>query len=151
MGVGAAVATTLFSDRLAEAVGRKRSQLVVGLDPRPELLPVELRGEALLGRAEAAAACTRFCCGIIDAVGPYVVAVKPQLAFFEALGADGARAFEEVCGYARGAGLFCVVKTSNAAGELQDVALLDERPLWQHVARLVGDWGEELVGECGLS
>jgi orotidine-5'-phosphate decarboxylase len=210
--VGSAVATTLFSDRLAQAVGRKRSQLVVGLDPRPELLPVELRGEAVLGRAEAAAACTRFCCGIIDAVGPYVVGVKPQLAFFEALGADGARAFEEVCGFAReagllvladgkrgdipstarayaaaylerrngqtpvadaltvnpfvgadslepflaacrreGAGLFCVVKTSNAAAELQDVALLDGRPLWQHVARLVGDWGEDLVGECGLS
>ena len=212
MEVGSAVATTLFSDRLAQAVGRKRSQLVVGLDPRPELLPVELRGEAVLGRPEAAAACARFCCGIIDAVGPYVVAVKPQLAFFEALGADGARAFEEVCEFAREAGLvviadgkrgdipstarayaaaylerregrppiadaltvnpfvgadaiepflaacrresagiFCVVKTSNAAGELQDVALLDERPLWQHVARLVGDWGEELVGECGLS
>jgi orotidine-5'-phosphate decarboxylase len=211
MEVRAAVATTLFSDRLAEAVGRKRSQLVVGLDPRPELLPVELRGEAVLGRAEAAAACTRFCCGIIDAVGPYVVAVKPQLAFFEALGADGARSFEEVCEFAReagllvladgkrgdipstarayaaaylehredrppvadaltvnpfvgadalepflaacrrdGAGIFCVVRTSNA-GELQDVALLDERPLWQHVARLVGDWGEDLVGECGLS
>jgi hypothetical protein len=38
----AAVATTNFADRLAEAVERKRSQLVVGLDPRPDLLPVEL-------------------------------------------------------------------------------------------------------------
>src|SRR5438874_1598450 len=108
MELGAAVATTLFSDRLAESVGRKRSQLVVGLDPRPELLPVELRGEAVLGRAEAAAACTRFCCGIIDAVGPYVVAVKPQLAFFEALGADGVRAFEQTCEYARSAGLLVI-------------------------------------------
>ena len=41
-----------WADRLAEAIGRKRSQLVVGLDPRLDLLPVELRGEAL-GRAEA--------------------------------------------------------------------------------------------------
>jgi orotidine-5'-phosphate decarboxylase len=212
MEAGAAVSTTLFADRLADAVGRKRSQLVVGLDPRPELLPVELRGEAVLGRAEAASACTRFCCGIVDSVGPYVVGVKPQLAFFEALGADGARSLEEVCEFAReagllviadgkrgdipstarayasaylegregrppladaltvnpflgedalepflaacrrdGAGVFCVVKTSNAAAELQDVALSDGRPLWQHVARFVGDWGEELVGECGLS
>ena len=38
-----------FSDRVAEAVERKRSQLVVGLDPRIDLLPVELRGEAVLG------------------------------------------------------------------------------------------------------
>jgi hypothetical protein len=36
----ATVATTHFADRLAEAVERKRSQLVVGLDPRPDLLPV---------------------------------------------------------------------------------------------------------------
>ena len=35
-----------FGDRLAEAVERKRSQLLVGLDPMPELLPVELAGEA---------------------------------------------------------------------------------------------------------
>src|ERR671938_325883 len=87
-----AVATAPFADRLAREVERKRSQLVVGLDPRPELLPVELRGEATLGREGAAAA-------------PYVVGVKPQLAFFEALGPDGLRVFEEVCAYARAAGL----------------------------------------------
>jgi orotidine-5'-phosphate decarboxylase len=101
----AAVATTNFADRLAEGVERKRSQLVVGLDPRPDLLPVELRGEAYLGRREAADACSRFCRGLVDAVAPYVVAVKPQIAFFEALGSDGIRAFEEVCAYSRSAGL----------------------------------------------
>ncbi len=99
------VATTHFADRLAEAVERKRSQLVVGLDPRPDLLPVELRGDVHLGRQAAAAACARFCCGLVDAVAPYVVGVKPQVAFFEALGADGLRALEEVCAYSRSAGL----------------------------------------------
>jgi hypothetical protein len=49
--------TPNFADRLAEAVARKRSQLVVGLDPRLDVLPVELRGEAVLGRAAAASAC----------------------------------------------------------------------------------------------
>src|SRR5918911_2853911 len=101
-------ATASFGDRLAEAVERKRSQLVVGLDPRPDLLPVELRGDAHLGREQAADACARFCRGVADAVSPYVVAVKPQLAFFEALGADGARAFEEVCAYARAAELLVI-------------------------------------------
>jgi orotidine-5'-phosphate decarboxylase len=200
---------TSFGDRLAEAIQRKRTQLVVGLDPLPELLPVELVGDAHEGRERAAAACARFCCGIVDAVAPYAVAVKPQLAFFEALGADGMRAFEEVCAYSRsagllviadakrgdigstarayataylegeppladamtvspylgrdslepllgacrrqGAGLFCLVKTSNEGGEIQDLALSDGRPLWQHVALLVGEWGEDLVGEAGLS
>jgi orotidine-5'-phosphate decarboxylase len=104
----ASVATATFADRLAEAVERKRSQLVVGLDPRLDLLPVELRGESVLGRGEAANAVARFCCGIVDAVGPYVVAVKPQVAFFEALGADGIGALERVCGYARAAGLLVI-------------------------------------------
>ena len=99
------VATTLFGDRLAEAVERKRSQLLVGLDPRPDLLPVELVGDVQYDRAAAANGCARFCRGIVDAVAPYVVGVKPQLAFFEALGADGMRAFEEACAYARAAGL----------------------------------------------
>ena len=208
-----AVTTAHFADRVAEAVERKRSQLVVGLDPRPELLPVELRGDAHRGRAQAAEACTRFCCGVVDAVAPYAVAVKPQLAFFEALGSDGIRALEAVCAYARsagllviadakrgdigstarayasafleagegetpladamtvnpylgrdslepfllackrgGSGLFCLVKTSNAGGaDLQDLALSDGRPLWHHVALLVDDWGEGLLGEGGLS
>ncbi|MGZ4335590.1 MAG: hypothetical protein ACXVRJ_15135, partial [Gaiellaceae bacterium] len=65
---GAAVSVTHFADRLAEAVERKRSQLVVGLDPVVDQLPLELRGEAVLGRPYAAAACERFCCGIVDAV-----------------------------------------------------------------------------------
>lgn len=207
-----ALATSLFGDRVAAAVDRKRSQLLVGLDPRPEQLPVELRGESQLGRERAAAACARFCCGIIDAVAPYVVGVKPQIAFFEALGAPGVRALEEVCAYARsaellvvldakrgdigstarayaaayleprygdppladamtvhiylgreslepfllaarrqGAGIFCVLKTSNAGGDIQDLALSDGRPLWHHVARLIASWGEEVVGEGGLS
>src|SRR5438067_10607512 len=98
-------ATKTFSDRVAEAVEHKRSQLVVGLDPRPDLLPVELKGDAHLGRPEAADACARFCRGLVDAVAPYVVGVKPQVAFFEALGADGVRALEDVCAYARAAGL----------------------------------------------
>ena len=196
-----------------EAVARKRSQLVVGLDPRLDLLPMELRGEAVLGRAAAASAVARFCKGIVDAVGPYVVAVKPQSAFFEALGSDGFKALEEVCDYARsagllvvldakrgdigstsrayaaayleprddgppladamtaspylghdsvepflaacrrhGAGVFFLVRTSNAgAADVQDLALSDGRPLWQHLAELVHEWGEPLVGEEGLS
>jgi orotidine-5'-phosphate decarboxylase len=104
----AAVATRAFADRLAAAVVERRSQLVVGLDPQLDLLPVELRGDAHTGREAAATAYVRFCRGLIDAVCPYSVAVKPQSAFFEALGADGVRAFEEVCEYAATAGLLVI-------------------------------------------
>ena len=96
-----------FGDRVAAAVDAKRSQLVVGLDPRAELLPVELRGDIHRSRA-AADAVARFCRGLIDAVSPYVVGVKAQLAYFETLGADGVRAFEDVCDYARAANLVVI-------------------------------------------
>ena len=193
-----AVATLTFADRLAGEVERKRSQLCVGLDPRPDLLPVELRGDV-----------ARFCCGLVDAVAPHAVAVKPQLAFFEALGPEGAGALDHVCRYARqagllviadgkrgdigstarayaeaylegsppradaltvnpwlgresvepylaagrrnGAGIFAVVKTSNSGSDIQDVKLTDGRPMWQHVAESVAEWGSDLVGEVGLS
>ena len=103
----AAVATTTFGDRVAEAVERKRTQLVLGLDPVVDLLPVELAGEAVgaEGRANAVA---RFCRGLIDATAPACLGVKPQLAFFEALGSHGMRAFEETCAYARDAGLLVI-------------------------------------------
>ncbi|HEX7526792.1 MAG TPA: orotidine-5'-phosphate decarboxylase [Gaiellaceae bacterium] len=93
-----AVATTIsFADRLAAEVERKHSQLVVGLDPNVDLMPIELRGDV-----------ARFCCGLIDAVAPHAVAVKPQLAFFELLGPAGMAAFDQVCLYARRAGLLVI-------------------------------------------
>jgi orotidine-5'-phosphate decarboxylase len=98
-----------FADRLADAVSRKRTQLAVGLDPRVDLLPVELRGEAVLGRAGASAAIARFCRGVVDVVAPYVAAVKPQVAFFEALGSEGMRALEDVCAHARSLGILVLL------------------------------------------
>jgi orotidine-5'-phosphate decarboxylase len=179
-----------FPDRLAEAVERKRSQLVVGLDPFPDRVPDPLA----------------FCRGIVDAVSEHAVAVKLQSAFFEVRGADGVRAFEETCAYAReagllvigdvkrgdipttaeayarafipladavtvnpymggdsvepfvdacrreGAGIFCLVKTSNpGSGDVQDLELADGRPLWHHVSELVHDWGRDAVGANGFS
>jgi orotidine-5'-phosphate decarboxylase len=108
IAAGVGVAVQAFGDRLADAVERKRSQLLVGLDPRLDLLPVELRGDVHLGPVHAAQAVERFCRGIVDAVAPYAVGVKPQLAFFETLGSEGGRALEEVCSYARSAGLIVV-------------------------------------------
>jgi orotidine-5'-phosphate decarboxylase len=93
----APVAVKHFSDRVAEAVERKRSPLVVGLDPVLEELPPAVDGD--IGA---------FCRGIVDAVADVAAAVKPQSAFFEAHGADGVRAFWEVCAYARDAGLVVI-------------------------------------------
>ena len=67
------------------------------------------------------------------------------------LGRDSLEPFLAAC-RRDGAGIFCLVKTSNeGVADIQDLALSDGRPLWQHVASLVAEWGEELVGERGLS
>jgi len=92
-----AATQTHFSDRLAAAVERRQSSLVVGLDPVVDLLPPALGGDI-----EA------FCRGIVDAVADAAVAVKPQSAFFEVHGADGVRAFWSTCDYAHEAGLLVI-------------------------------------------
>src|SRR5207247_7891575 len=67
------------------------------------------------------------------------------------LGRDSLEPFLAAC-RRDGAGIFCVVKTSNAGGsEVQDLVLSDGRPVWHQVAELVAEWGADLVGEHGLS
>jgi orotidine-5'-phosphate decarboxylase len=103
------------ADRLAALVAERESQIVLGLDPDPERLwPAEARhggaGASLdpdtAPAARAAAAVLDHCRAVIDAVAPAVVAVKPQVACFERLGAPGWAALAAVADHARAAGLF---------------------------------------------
>lgn len=67
------------------------------------------------------------------------------------LGRDSLEPFLRAC-RRHGAGLFCLVKTSNEGGaDVQDLVLTDGHPVWHHVALLVHELGEGLVGEHGLS
>jgi orotidine-5'-phosphate decarboxylase len=67
------------------------------------------------------------------------------------LGSDSVEPFIAACRRS-GTGIFCLVKTTNAgSADLQDVTMSDGRPLWQHTAQLVNDWGAGLVGNRGLS
>lgn len=99
-----------FADRLAAAVRRTGSPVVVGLDPRYEQLPEGLRSG---GRApswtQQAAAYLAFCQGVIDVVAGLVGAVKPQAAFFEQLGPEGMAALGRVIHYARQKGLLVIL------------------------------------------
>ncbi len=202
-----------FADRLFEAVRRKNSRLCVGLDPRPDLLPPDLPGSGsdLVKRVES------FCFNICLATEPYAAAVKPQAAYFEALGAEGVACLERVMCFARelgfvvildakrndigstaqayadaylkarpegqgpclraadaitinaylgydgvepfvnkayeyGTGLFILVKTSNpGSGQLQDLKLESGLTVYQHMADLVAQWGQDLIGASGYS
>jgi orotidine-5'-phosphate decarboxylase len=98
-----------FADRLADAVARKQSTLCVGLDPRIDLLPPSLVTGLKPGRAGRARAFQRFCEELIDSVAEEAVAVKPQVAFFEALGGPGITALEHVCDAGAERGLLVIV------------------------------------------
>lgn len=100
-----------YAERLDAAVRRKRNPVTVGLDPRWEQLPADVRAVALAHptRSEqVAAAYEQFCCRVIDVVAPLVPVVKPQSAFFEEWGSPGCRALERVIRHARHAGLIVI-------------------------------------------
>jgi orotidine-5'-phosphate decarboxylase len=99
-----------FIDRLADAVGRLKNPVLVGLDPRTESLPEGLLPvEKTNNWTEQARAYKEFCKGIIDVVAPLVPAVKPQAAFFERLGPCGMVVLAEIMAYARDKGLLVIL------------------------------------------
>ncbi|CAA9445106.1 Orotidine 5'-phosphate decarboxylase [uncultured Rubrobacteraceae bacterium] len=81
---------------LVDAARRKDSVLVAGLDPVPSRFPEEL---SALPEADAT---LRFCLGILEAVEPYVAAVKVQAAFFERLGPVGMKIYADLIGASSG-------------------------------------------------
>jgi orotidine-5'-phosphate decarboxylase len=97
-----------FGDRLIEAVRAKQSRLCVGLDPRPETMPDELRRRIAGDIERAGKAVIDYCAEIIERVRPHAVAVKLQSACFERLGPYGAPAFFSISYAARQAGLLVV-------------------------------------------
>ncbi len=119
---GLAESTTVtFADRLAELVAARESQIVLGLDPDPaRLWPSALAAAGHDGSAaqRAAAAVRAHCAALIDAAGPACVAVKPQLACFERLGAEGWAALQATVDHARERGLIVL-----ADGKRGDIAV----------------------------
>ena len=88
-----------YADRLAERI-KRTSQACVGLDPMMKELPegIEKNPEGV----------KKFCTGIIDAVADIACAVKPQMAYFEVMRAEGMKVFFEVCDYAQKKGLIVI-------------------------------------------
>jgi orotidine-5'-phosphate decarboxylase len=84
---------------------------VLGLDPDPGALWPGSATQVPAGSSPAqaaAAAVLVHCRALIDAVGSACVAVKPQLARFELLGAAGWATLETLAEYARGQGLLVI-------------------------------------------
>lgn len=79
--------------QLFENIRKKQSFLCVGLDTDIKKIPAHL----LSGENPIFA----FNKAIIDATADFCVAYKPNMAFYESLGVDGIRAFEETVAYLR--------------------------------------------------
>src|SRR4051794_31922541 len=96
-----------FADRLFSQIERLRAPCVIGLDPRAGSLPRfawENRPAAARGLGDDAAAVVAWAEAVIEATAPIVPMVKPQSAFYEALGRDGYGA------------LHCTVRSAKEAG-----------------------------------
>jgi orotidine-5'-phosphate decarboxylase len=103
--------STSFAQRLSDAVAARESQIVLGLDPDPaRLWPAAAASAETAGApaVRAARAVVEHCRLLIEAAGPACVAVKPQLACFERLGAAGWAALTEVIALARAAELLVI-------------------------------------------
>jgi orotidine-5'-phosphate decarboxylase len=79
-----------FIEKLLVASRENNSLLCVGLDPEPVRFPPQYLG------MPAEESVLHFCREIIEATAPYVCAFKPNIAFFEVLGAQGMHVFQEV-------------------------------------------------------
>jgi orotidine-5'-phosphate decarboxylase len=205
-------------------VTQRGSQLVLGVDPDPAALwpaPVCEGGDQdgdLAAVGTGARAVLDHCRALIEATADACVAVKLQLASFEALGAAGRLVLDAVAAHARaagllviadgkrgdidvsarayasalfggldsplgrfeglgadgatvnplmgkdaiepfiaaarreGAGVFLLVRTSNpGAADVEDLALAAGGAVWERLAALVAELGEEGIGEAGLS
>ena len=89
---------TPFFDRLEAARTERHTTLCVGIDPRLERLPDEIRRTA---GDDVEALLTRFGHEVLDLVADHAACVKPQIAFFEAHGLPGLRAYAAVLAEAR--------------------------------------------------
>jgi orotidine-5'-phosphate decarboxylase len=101
-----------FTDRLIAAIDRKGCAIVVGLDPRLDLMPAALvqASFARYGETHEAAsqAIRDYNLRLLDAVAPHVPAVKVQVAFYEAFGPAGMGVFAETLREARQRGLIAI-------------------------------------------
>jgi orotidine-5'-phosphate decarboxylase len=107
-----------FADRLAELIRAKGNPLCVGLDPRWESLPLDVRNRHGADSLEAvASAFEEFCGRVIELVASLVPVVKPQSAFFEACGPAGMAALQRLLHKARSLGLLTILD-----GKRNDIA-----------------------------
>ena len=90
-----------FADRLVEAVRRAGNAVCVGIDPKPEDLPVGMLDRFPGNRAGVAEALLAFGREVVDVVAGRVAVVKFQAAYYETYGPEGMAALFDTIRHAR--------------------------------------------------
>ncbi|MEN6315298.1 MAG: orotidine-5'-phosphate decarboxylase [Clostridiaceae bacterium] len=121
------------------AYARKKGLLVIADGKRNDIgSTAEAYSAAYLGRVRAGN-------------GEHAVFDADALTVNPYLGFDGVKPFIEDC-KKFGKGIFILVKTSNkSSGQLQDIITQDGRTIFETVAELVNEWGNDTTGSAGYS
>lgn len=114
---------------LVESIRRKGSFLCVGLDPDVRKLPQHLLTQC----STEAEAVERFCTEIVDATAGSCVAYKPNLAFFESLGAAGWTALEHTIAHIRRCYPDQFVIVDAKRGDIGNTSKLYARSCFEHL------------------
>ncbi|MDO4628448.1 MAG: orotidine-5'-phosphate decarboxylase [Planctomycetia bacterium] len=140
-----------FSAKLSAAIQAKKTPVLVGIDPRFNMIPECLKQGVDSADLKAVADVYRtFSCRILDVIAPHVACIKPQLAFFEAVGPYGMLALADVIDYARELGLVVILDGKRndigSTAEGYAAAYLGEKSAWRGDALTVSPYlGEDSV------
>lgn len=88
-------------DNLIEKIKEINSPIVMGLDPRYEMIPEIVRKKYTNDLEGISKAILEYNKELIDNTYDIIPAIKPQLAFYEMFGIEGIKAFKETCEYAK--------------------------------------------------
>lgn len=140
-----------FSARLTAALREKKTPVLVGIDPRFHMIPECLKKGVSAADLKGVASVYRtFSFRILDVIAPHVACIKPQLAFFEAVGPYGMLALADVVEYARKLGLVVILDGKRndigSTAEGYAAAYLGENSAWKGDALTVSPYlGEDSV------
>ena len=107
-------------DRLIEKIIKLKSPVVMGLDPRYDMIPECVRNKYSSDLEGVSKAILEFNKCLIDNTYDIIPAIKPQIAFYEMFGIPGMKTFLDTCKYAKEKGM--IVIADNKRGDIGSTA-----------------------------
>ena len=95
-------------DNLINKIKEKNSPIVMGIDPRYEMIPDIIKSKYPKDMSGFAKSAVVFAKKLIDATYDIIPAIKPQLAYFEMMGPNGLDAFQKIVNYAKSKDLIVI-------------------------------------------